>query len=67
MTKRALIVTACLLATSLSGCAAFGWKSDGEKDDRPEWLTNLKALEGSGGSTGISREARAIEKSLGTP
>lgn len=51
-----------------SGCAMFASKAtvkgDTEADTEPEWLTNLKALKGTGDSMGMSPEARDIERSL---
>jgi len=64
MTKRILITAVCLFAISLSGCAMVGSKTDAESDGDPEWLQNLKALKGTGESTGVSPEARDIEQSL---
>jgi uncharacterized protein YceK len=64
MTIRFSIAAVFLLATCLSGCATVGSKSDAPTDGDPEWLANLKALKGTGESTGVSREARDIEKSL---
>ena len=64
MTTRFSFAAVCLLVACLSGCAAFGSKSDASTDSEPEWLTNLKSLKGTGEATGVSREARDIEKSL---
>lgn len=64
MNTRFSIAAVCLLATCLSGCAALGSKSDASTEDEPEWLANLKALKGTDGSAGFSREAREIERSL---
>ena len=64
MTKQTLITAVCLFAISLSGCALVGSKTDAESDGDPMWLQNLKALKGTGASTGVSPEARDIEKSL---
>ena len=65
MTKRILIAAVCLLMTCLSGCATVGSKTDAEQADDPEWLEDLRSLDGTRATLGVSREAREIEKSLG--
>jgi hypothetical protein len=64
MTTRFSFAATCLLIACLSGCSAFGSKSGASIDGEPEWLTNLKSLKGTGASTGMSPEARDIERSL---
>ncbi|MBC8352061.1 MAG: hypothetical protein H8E66_08725 [Planctomycetes bacterium] len=65
MRKPVLVAAICLLVASLSGCAVFNSKAGADTDVEPEWIENLKSLKGTGASTGASREAREIEKSLG--
>ncbi|MCA9123845.1 MAG: hypothetical protein H6822_14920 [Planctomycetaceae bacterium] len=72
MSTRRLITAAgfFVLVTCFSGCALIGSKHDKSHehdesiDNEPEWLTNLKSLKGTGASTGVSPEARDIERSL---
>lgn len=51
-----------LLMVSLSGCAMLG--SNPDSDRKREFLDDLEALKGTGPSTGSSKQAREIEKSL---
>ena len=66
MVKRAAIAAALLLMINLAGCATVAPNADAPNAGEPEWLEDLKALKGTGTSIGVSREARAIESSLGT-
>lgn len=48
-----------------SGCAALHPQSDASTATREELFESLEALKGTGPTTGISSQAREIEKSLG--
>lgn len=64
MRKCIFIIAACLFTITNLGCATVKPNARAEKDGEPEWLEDLKAMGGIGGAFGMSRESRAIEKSL---
>lgn len=54
-----------LLLIAHGGCATLGAGDPDEVRDGSEFLEGLKALKGTGRTTGVSREAREIESHLG--
>ena len=65
MIERIRIAAMCFLIASLSGCATVGSKTDTEQASDPEWREDLRSLDGTGATLGMSSEAREIEKRLG--
>lgn len=64
MIKRFSLASVCLVIIWFSGCATVDSEADTTFGGDSELIEGFKALKGTDATTGISREARAIEKSL---
>ncbi len=64
MIKRLSLAFICPVVICVSGCGTLAAKADTMFSDDSELIQGFKAIKGTGATTGISREAREIERSL---